>query len=168
VISGARRDRAGIEHARLCRQEPHESAECSTDDQRSFFAATNYATAETPRDARFLTVKEATFAYLTGRQVQHPALALLRDSLNVPAILRRSRVDYVLVSPLYPSRLGQFLLPRCNELTLLRAFPPDTYLFRVLPAGDSTQEASCQALAKVVANPKFDRHCNGALGACTE
>lgn len=168
TISGARRDMSGIEHARLCRPQPHASPECSTEDQRSFFAAANYARVETSRDAKFLTVKEATFAYLTGRQVQHPALALLRDSLNVPAILRRSGVDYVLVSPLYPSRLGDFLLPRCTELTLLRAFPPDTYLFRVLPSGDSTQEASCQALAKVVANPKFSRHCNGAVGACTE
>jgi hypothetical protein len=157
LIAGAwQGDRTLIRKATACGSDnPWGANPCSTPIQRGFFAAADYARTRTPPDATFLTLKEATFALLSDRRVEHPERIIRGDSLGVMAALRAHGVDYVLISPIHTSRLSRMLLKACGELELLRTFPVDTYLFRLLPSAGPGESESCRILRRTAQDARF-------------
>lgn len=132
------------------RSAPQESPTCFTAAQRAFFAATRYIRESTPDTAVFLTVKEGTFGYLTGRQtvrheeVQAPTPEMLRDQLH------NRTVDYVILTPLRAWQVQhvQLLQQMCSDVEVVKVFEPATYILKVNPAGSGGAGLeSCAALA---------------------
>jgi Dolichyl-phosphate-mannose-protein mannosyltransferase len=157
IGGGVARDLTMIRHSQACYGgDPRAPAKCSSREQVSFFRAARYAMDSMPAEARFLTLKEATFAWLSGRTVQHPERAIRRDTLNLPGTLRRSGVDYVVITPLHHSRLNRFLLRGCREFAVIRRFPQDTYILQVLPAPDSAPGQVCEDLTRLSGDPRFE------------
>jgi hypothetical protein len=103
-------------------------------------------------------MKEATFALLADRQVQHPERVIRADSLHLTQTMRSSGVDHVVISPIHRSRLGRLLERNCRDLRLERAFPPDAYLFRVLPEAGATDDEACQVLESIRTDPRYTPH----------
>lgn len=128
---------------------------CSDSTQRAFFAAADYARLNTAPEATFLTVKEATFALVASRRVQHPERVIRADSLHLTQTLRETGVDHIVISPIHRSRLSRLLERNCADLRLERYFPPDAYLFRVLPEPGSTDSEACSVLGRIRMDPQY-------------
>jgi hypothetical protein len=147
IAGAARRTLPMIGEAVRCTSaDPLGPTTCSSPDQRSFFAAAAYARENTPPDAAFVTLKEATFALLSERRVQHPERLILQDSLRLPEIMRASGLDYVLLTPLHDSGLTRHLLRRCDELEVVQTFPAQTYILKLSSPADSTGGIACSVL----------------------
>ena len=137
-----------VKTAPLCTSaDPLGPTTCSTPAQRSFFAAVAFARKDTPPDAGFVTLKEATFALLADRRVQHPERVIRQDSLRLIDTMRNWGLEYVVLTPLHHSRLGKYLLRQCAELHVLQAFPADTYILKLGRPGDAGGSDACGVLA---------------------
>ena len=157
LLGGAfKPDRALMREALRCSaDDPWGPTTCSDSTQRAFFAAADYARMNTAPEATFLTLKEATFALLSGRRVQHPERVIRPDSMHLTQTLRDTGVDHVVVSPIHRSRLGRLLERNCADLRLERVFPPDAYLFRVVPEGQAPDGEACQVLERIRTDPRY-------------
>jgi len=130
------------------RENSLESPACFSEAQRSFFALARYVRENTPASARFLTTKEATFAFYTGRQVMHPDLAILKFGADLLPSVSARGIEYIVLSPIIGTRLPIGLLPVCRRLETVKSFPGATSLLRIrqeLGPGDGT----CDAVAKL-------------------
>jgi len=131
------------------RKNPWTSSFCYDADPRSFFAAVTFARDSLPADARFLVEREASFAYHTGRLVQHAQVPLELSDAGFLGSLSNDRIEYVVLTRLFNgelTRLAPKLLRVCRRLELLRRFPPYGRLYRVLPAEASAEQSACSDL----------------------
>jgi hypothetical protein len=115
------------------RENPLESPACFSEPQRSFFALAQYVRKNTPASAKFLTTKEATFAYYTGRQVMHPDLAIIKFGADLLPSVSARGIEFIVLSPLIATRLPIGLLPVCRRLETVAKFPGGTSLLRIRP-----------------------------------
>ena len=107
---------------------------CMSTDQASFFSLARYVRDSLPPDARLLAAKAAPLYYYTNRQTFPAAQVVGMDTARFWLKLRRDRAEYVVLGALHNAewpRLADLLAQRCKDLTLLAAFPPRTYLFRL-------------------------------------
>ncbi|MFZ5625479.1 MAG: hypothetical protein ACOY71_13820 [Gemmatimonadota bacterium] len=142
---------------RYCdRSRPHISPGCYDADQRSFFAAAEFARDSLPMASTIMVEREASFAYHSRRRVIHAENALALGDADLLSFLRREHIDYILIGRLTSveaTELPQSLLPHCEVLELVRVFPPRTYLFRVRAANESeARGAACDVLQRLVAS----------------
>jgi hypothetical protein len=131
------------------RENPLESPACFNEAQRSFFALARYVREKTPASARFLTTKEATFAFYSGRQVMHPDLAILKFGADLLPSVSARGIQYLVLSPLIATRLPIGLLPVCRRLETVTTFPGTTRLLRIRPAGSAVPDGTCDAVSKL-------------------
>ena len=152
LLTALRRDLSLVESAVRCEREgAKQSPRCYTEAQRAFFAATRFVGDSTPDSAVFLTVKEGTFGYLTGRrtvrheEVHAPTADLLREQLTART------VDYVVLTPLRAWHIQHLhaLREMCGDVEIVRAFPPVTYILKVnAPLAARSKGDACAALAE--------------------
>jgi len=133
------------------RENPLESPACFTEPQRSFFALARYVRENMPASAKFLTTKEATFGYYTGRQVMHPDLAILKFGADLLPSISARGIEYIVLSPLIGTRLPIGLLPVCRQLETVTSFPGGTSLLRIRPE-TGPPDGTCDAVAKLREN----------------
>ncbi|HSR92216.1 MAG TPA: glycosyltransferase family 39 protein [Gemmatimonadales bacterium] len=134
------------------RENSLESPACFTEPQRSFFALARYVRENTPANARFLTTKEATFAFYTSRQVMHADLAILKFGADLLPSVSARGIEYIVLSPLIGTRLPIGLLPVCRRLETVTTFPGTTALLRIRPAGSAVPDGTCDAVSKLPEN----------------
>ena len=134
------------------RRAAKESPRCYTAAQRAFFAMARYIRDSTPDTAVFLTVKEGTLGYLTGRRmVRHEEMqAPTAEEMRVR--LRDRTVDYVILTPLRAWHVQhvQALTQMCGDVEVVKAFEPVTYLLKVNAPGSANGDGrpdTCAALA---------------------
>jgi 4-amino-4-deoxy-L-arabinose transferase-like glycosyltransferase len=137
---------------RCPRDNPLESPACFNESQRGFFALARYVRQNTPESARFLTTKEATFAYYTDRQVMHPDLAIIKFGADLLPSVSARGIEYLVLSPLIATRLPVGLLPVCRRLETVMTFPGTTALLRIRPAASTAQDGTCEAVSKLRAS----------------
>ena len=124
-------------------------------DQASFFNLVRYVRDSLPPDARLLAAKAAPLYYYTNRQTIPAAQAVGMDTARFWSKLRRERVDYVALGALHITefpRLAHRLRERCRDLSLVAAFPPRTYLFRIGPVPSAAADSAVGA-------PRDNRAC---------
>ena len=131
------------------RQDPQESPACFQEVQRGFFALARYVRDNTPPSAKFLTTKEATFAYYSGRQVFHPDLAVIKYGPNLVPAISAMGIEYIVLSPIIGTRLPVGLLPACRRLETVMTFPGPTSLLRILSEEAGTPDQTCDAISKI-------------------
>jgi len=134
------------------RLDPWESPACFNEAQRSFFALTRYVRDNTPATAKFLTTKEATFAFYTDRQVMHPDLAIIKFGADLLPSVSARGIEYLVLSPLIATRLPIGLLPVCRRLETVTTFPGTTALLRIRPAASAAPDGTCEAISKLPGN----------------
>lgn len=123
---------------------------CFSDDQRSFFALMDYVKRELPDTAAFVTTKEATFGYYTGRKVLHPDLAIQKYEIGLLPKLVAHGIEYIVVSPLHPTPLPKILVPRCRDLEVVRSFPPRTALLHIRSVVSAPEDPrACAAVTQL-------------------
>lgn len=123
-------------------------ASCVSVDQASFLAAARYLAAHVPESAVVATAKPAPLYYYSGRRtLWSNELAEGPDSVFLPRV-RRAGAEWILLSSLSsaePNRILRRLNVNCDQLAMEAAFPPRTWLFRILPAA-SPDSVGCRAL----------------------
>lgn len=122
---------------------------CMSPTARAYMEATRFAADSLPRDAVVLTVKEAVFHLHTGLLTFHPGRVRGKSGAEMFDFMRETGVRYLLLSN-YPD--GNTIAPaigtECSQLDLLMEAAPETYLFRLRPAGVAAgSPAACQAVA---------------------
>ncbi|MEP6571604.1 MAG: glycosyltransferase family 39 protein [Gemmatimonadota bacterium] len=125
------------------------SAGCMSPDMRSFVAAAQFAGQQTPPDAVFYAVKEATWAWYSGRKTAYAAEIFRADSLQFLPGLKERGIDYVLLGRTTRFEVENFsklLADHCHDLELTGTFPPRTYIFHV--GGGSGSPDACVAIAR--------------------
>jgi hypothetical protein len=137
---------------------PDSSPACMTPDQASFFGVVRYVNDSLPRNARFVAAKAAPLYYYTKRQAIPSAQLTNIDSASFWARLQTEQVDYLVLGALHASEwpsLAHHLAQRCTDLQLVAAFPPHTYLFRLVPTAAATNgtapirdDRACAAIRK--------------------
>ena len=108
-----------------------------------------HARTQLPLDAILLTAKRATAYYYSGRREIQWQRAAAAGPQHVVEFLRGEGVGYVLLGSLHWADLDQLpnvLEPNCAALSLVREFPPRTYLLRVRSVGEPDDGSGCQAL----------------------
>lgn len=143
-------DVGGLRTVSACdRAQPLDSAGCYNPDQRSFFAAARYAAHSTPSDALFaIAGKQGDFYYLSGRRTVPNVAAGRGNPVQQLANLRAAGVQYLLATHVSgsDSPFGLWLGRVCDDVRLVKAFPPRTYLFRVaIGEGSDPTGATCRA-----------------------
>ncbi|MDH5283249.1 MAG: hypothetical protein OEW80_05150, partial [Gemmatimonadota bacterium] len=131
------------------RSHPWASAYCYDGDQRTFFAAVTFARDSLPADARFLVEREASFAYHTGKVVEHAQVPIRFTDSDFLAYLVDRRIEYVVVTRLFNAELTQLapkLLKVCASLEPLRHFPPYGRMYRVLGDSVPAERNACSDL----------------------
>lgn len=151
TVNGAVRTAAIIREENGCeRGTVYPVGTCLRQDQVSFFSAVEYINHRVPPEAIFLSGKPATLYYYTGRQTISREAAAAQDPSSFPGFMRGFGPTYVLLGnlhPFEPVRLAGLLEANCDALELEAAFPPRTYLFRVLNDGaPSNNGAACDAV----------------------
>jgi hypothetical protein len=131
------------------RQNPLESPACFQEAQRGFFAVAQYVRNHTPSSAKFLTTKEATFAYYSDRQVYHPDLAILKYGADLLPSISAMGIEYVVLSPLIRTRLPDGLLPVCRQLETVQKFPGPISLLRIRPDWAGVPDGACDAISNI-------------------
>ena len=134
--------------ARCDRNAVMTSTGCYTDVQRGFFAALNFIKGATPDTAVVLTVSEGAFGYVTKRRAVLQLGVPARDSTQMLAYLRERGVDYVFLTPLRDSRLQHVSLLHeiCRSLSVVKEFPPATFVLHVTRAGPLPTKNACSDL----------------------
>lgn len=148
LCQSIRADASALAGRRGCdRAAPYQSG-CFPAHVRAYFAAARFARDSTPPDARFLSAKDATWHRATGRRVVASLAALARPADELLPYLRRAGVSHVVVGRVKSNepKLAARLLPVCRELSLLAAYPPDAYVFRLADLGATDGAAACAAL----------------------
>lgn len=161
IVTALSRNARAIGEALACeRDHPLTSPGCFNPDQRSVFAAAEFARRELPRSARIVVGKDAPFAYLTGMQTSSFANAWRADSARYHEFLLENGIQYVLLGNTVERReptMGRKLLGMCRSLEVAAAFPPRTNLFRVHPdvVADSGA-AACAAIRRTLASADYE------------
>ena len=125
------------------------SAGCMSSDMRSFVAAAQFAGQRTAPDAVFYAVKEATWAWYSGRRTAYAAEIFRADSLQFLPGLKGRGIDYVLLGRTTRFEVDNFsklLAEHCHDLELTGTFPPRTYIFHVGSWPGSPD--ACMAIAR--------------------
>lgn len=131
------------------RRDPLQSAACFTEDQRSYFAAAAWVRKHTPPEAVFLTAKDATWYYYSGRRVVRSIPIQQVDPDRLLQYLNDAGVSYVVLGNVKDNETERFswMLRRiCRSLEIEARFPPRTYLFGLRPAPGDDQ--ACRALVE--------------------
>lgn len=154
------RNAEAISEALACeRDHPLTSPGCFNPDQRSVFAAAEFAKRELPASAGIVVAKDAPFGYLTGRQTFPFAIAWRADSARYLDFLVDNKIQYVLLGNTVDRQeptMGRKLLGVCGHLEVIAAFPPRTNLFRVHegPSPDGGA-AACKAIRYTLASARY-------------
>ena len=126
---------------------------CFNDDQRSFFAGARWVNENLPVDEVIGSPKESTFAYYSERQVLHLKLIPHLDGAGLLDGMSAAGVRYLFLDRIHPMsrrRIGPSLRPVCDQLRVVAAFPPRTYLLGIaslLDDHDLVESAvACDAL----------------------
>lgn len=124
------------------RSSPTRAEGCVTADGRSFYRAAEFVRDSTPPGAVVVTLRAASLNYRTG----HPAI--VAGTLPGAGAPRLPGGGYVLLSRLFASEstFAGGLRARCDRLTLVKRFPPRTFLFRVADPPPGEAGAACSAL----------------------
>lgn len=155
--------------ARCDRAAPYTSAGCFDESELEFLAATRWVAANTPDSAVFVSAKEGSFGYFTGRRAI-PLMRIMRhDSATVLDFAGRSGATFLVLSRVRDSEplLGSRLLGQCRRLEVVHAVADGAYVFRILPAGETAaSDGACAALrryAEVVRERRASRRRNEVL-----
>src|SRR6185369_16735503 len=102
-------------------------------EELSFFAGTAFIAQSTPDSARFLTAKEATFYYYTGRHALPVRAIAGTPAAELRAYLDRTGTDYVFLSHLLIDEwaLAPALQSLCDSLDLVKTWGETSVLLRV-------------------------------------
>lgn len=124
---------------------------CFSDDARAFFTAASYVRTGTAPDARVaVRGKVPTFAYYARREVVPVVITAGPSAGQILDGLVNAGADYVLLEHLnmLDATFARRIQGACDRLELVRAFEPDTYLFRLAdrPSADPAR-SGCAALA---------------------
>ena len=109
-----------------------------------------------------MSPKEATFAYYSERQVLHPKLIPREHGPALLGGMAAAGVRYLLLDRIHPmsrNRIGPRLLSVCEQVRVVAAFPPRTYLLVVASQADDQDpdlESACGALEYFTENHKPD------------
>jgi hypothetical protein len=150
AYSNLRLDAAAVGESAACdRDDPTSSPACfprATD--RAFFAAAQHAATTTGPHAVFVTPKEHTFFYYSGRKVfsLRRALALPEDVMLDS--LRTSGVEHIVVAQLGPVQVPTLarLSAVCGRLQEVRQFDPTVIVFRIRDADVGPDSDACAAV----------------------
>jgi hypothetical protein len=151
IIGGSVRTERLLAESLPCHTGEWPPEQCIGADQRSYFEALRHIRQHVPADAVFLTAKTGALYIYTGHRSISLYEAVRRDSAAFMPYVRQQGATYVLLATLEmqePGQMAPLLQANCAQLVLERFFPRRTYLFRVAPAGDTTQaDAACAAVA---------------------
>ena len=110
----------------------------------------------TPPTAVFLSSKEGTLYYLSGRRSVQELAAVQLDAPRLRSFLRDNDAEYILLSQTHLDQraLTRPLRQMCKSLEVVRAFADHTVLLRLVPgrARDGGL-AGCAAVARYAATP---------------
>ena len=144
-------------------------AKCVSMEEAAFFEALRFIEDSVPKRDIILSAKSETISYYSGRITFPLAVIANSDSAVFWNTLEHHRIAHVLLSALQFNerrRLAPLLTKRCNDLTLMAAFEPHTYLFRLkarrpdVPDADvsvrdrSPARNACDALASYLTIPE--------------
>jgi hypothetical protein len=123
---------------------------CLQPDQASFFTAAAYIRETVPTDATVLSAKGAVLYYYSQRRVGPRERAFTQTPASYVPFLRDYKIDHVLLGSLYVNeikQLGDLMHATCEHFSVVAAFPPRTYLFRLReqPVARSESDA-CRAM----------------------
>jgi hypothetical protein len=143
--------------ARSCdRRAAFSDPDCFSEPQRAFFAAAAEAGRTTPSSAVFLSSKEGTLYYLTGRRSVRELEAVQLDAPQLRAYLGAHGAEYILLSH---THIDQWALARplrklCASLEVVRVLAEHTVLLRIVPgtARDGGR-AGCAAIERYATAP---------------
>ncbi|MEZ4586210.1 MAG: hypothetical protein R2909_07405 [Gemmatimonadales bacterium] len=129
------------------RAAPLTSAGCADQHERSFFEATRWIASNTPETERFLTTKEGTFYYYTGRQTILVAPLVAQPQVDLRRYLEDHGARQVLLSHLKYDEtwLVDRLVPLCGDFEVVHTWAPGTLLLRIGPAS-ADRRTACEAL----------------------
>ena len=123
---------------------------CAPPESLDYIDAAAYAGTSTPRDARFIVPKNATWYYFAERQSVFWDEVIVQDSATFLPFLDRNRVTHVLTTPVYSDQvtIARLALIHCAQFDLVRAFSPETIIIqrRSVPSDGNTP--ACRALAR--------------------
>ncbi len=122
------------------------AAECIGPERARFFEAVRFIGTNTPEDAVVLTGRPATLSHYTGRRTLSPDAAV---RVGEPAAflerLRANGTQHIVLSGVHPIE-WRGIAPRlesiCDSLRLEARFPPDAFVFSVVPPGAGPADAS--------------------------
>jgi glyoxylase-like metal-dependent hydrolase (beta-lactamase superfamily II) len=130
--------------------------DCYSESQRAFFAAAMEAGRATPPSAVFLSSKEGTLHYLSGRRAVRELEAVRLDAPRLRSYLKLHGAEFILLSH---THLDQWTLARplrdlCPSLEVVRVFDAHTALLRLVPgAARDGGRAGCAAIRRFAAAP---------------
>jgi hypothetical protein len=152
ILTGAAQSAAAVSSAARCERGQHPPApSCVSPDQSSYFAALDFVRTSLPEDAVLLSTKRATAYYYSGRRQIAWQTAFAAGPDGLVDLLRSRGVEHVILASLHWADLGQLpavLEPNCGAFTLVRHFPPRTYLLRLRSPEEPDDGSGCAAVAE--------------------
>jgi hypothetical protein len=135
------------------RSSPETSEGCFRPETREYLSIARWVKDSVPQHAVFVTVKEGTFAYLTGKD----AIPFLRivgvDSTNVMDQMRSLGATHIVLAQLARGErlLAHQLLPNCEELALTHLFSPVAMVLAITaPGAEPPATNACQSLSTYI------------------
>jgi hypothetical protein len=153
MFSNLRLDAAAVRSAAACdRSSPTASPACFPEERdRAFFAATQFAADSTPPGALFVTPKEHTFYFYSGKLIFPVRRALALPAAVMLDSLRANGVEYLVLAPLGPVQqpYRERLLEVCGGLEHVRQFVAIISLFRIRHGGEAVDTEACGVVQKL-------------------
>lgn len=149
AINGAGHTALLVERGLRCtRGSSPPDATCVTVDQASFYAAARYIAGHLPRGAVVASAKPAPLFYYSGHPSVRPIILFGGNDDDHLQGVREGGAEWVLLGSLMLREVGLLhhrLSVACDRLALEAAFPPRTYLFRIVD-GVTSDSTACRTL----------------------
>lgn len=148
------RDGKLVEDAMACART---RVDCAPPATLDFVDAARFVAESTPPNARFVSPKNSTLFYFSGRQSEFWDDVLANDSASFLPYLRDRKIGYVLATPVFVRyrELYRLVLQNCAYFDVVRAYSPLTMILalRDVPRDDGRSAPACTAMTRALERP---------------